>query len=161
MDTRKFQLLFYYYRALHPSIHVTALLPLAQAVHESANFTSHVFDANNNCMGMTAPQSRDSTALNRGGKGYAMYSSPADGIADIFYWLEAFGLTDDVKLDAFLQSGRYATDKQYYAKVQKQVAAQKAAGNYIDPLLIYAGATAAGIAAAVGVGALVNHAMKS
>lgn len=161
MDTKKFQILFYYYRALHPSIHVTALLPMAQAVVESANFTSHVYQVNNNPFGMMAPAARDSTATNRGGKGYASYASPLDGIADYFYWLEAFGLTDDVKLDAHLKAGKYATDRAYYTKITKQVAELQASGKYIDPLLIKAGAVAALVAGVVGLGVVVKHVVKS
>jgi flagellum-specific peptidoglycan hydrolase FlgJ len=160
MNKISFQILFYYYRALHPGCLVTARQPLAQALIESASFTSHVYQTNNNTFGMMAPQARDTTALNRGGKGYAAYSSPLDGVSDYFYWLTAMGITNDAQLDAFIKSGKYATDKAYYVKVQKKVAELQAAGDYLSSNLIYAGASVAAIATALGAGALINKALK-
>jgi flagellum-specific peptidoglycan hydrolase FlgJ len=160
MTTQLFQLGFYYYRLLHPSIQITARTPLAQAVLESANFTSHVFDVNQNCMGMMAPQSRETTATNKGGKGYASYGSVLDGIADIFYFCEAFGLTDDAKYDAHIKAGRYATDKAYYGKVERVVAELQAAGKYLNPAAIYGGVAASAVAVAAGAGYAITKALS-
>lgn len=161
MTSSVFQLAFYYYRLLHPTVQVTARLPLAQAVHESANFTSNVFETNNNALGMMAPKSRETTCLNRGGKGFAVYGSVLDGIADYILWLEALGLTDDAKLDAHIKAGKYATDKAYYTKIQRVVTELKAADKYIAPGAIYAGAGVAGVAAALGLVAGISSAIKS
>lgn len=160
MNAQTFQLLFYYYRALHPAVSVTARLPLAQAVHESTNFTSHIYETYNNMFGMTVPQARETLALNKGTKdAFARFSSPMDSIGDYFYWLEAFGITNDAQLDTFIKT-RYAADKAYYAKVSRRVAELAAAGAYISPTAIYAGTAAAAVAVALGAGAIIHEVTK-
>lgn len=161
MNAKIFQILFYYYRLLHDGCEVTAHFPLAQAIHESANFTSHVYEVNNNCLGMMAPQSRDTTANNRGGKGYASYSSAMDGVSDYFFWLDAFGIKTDAQLEAHLKAGKYAADKAYLTKVNRVAAELKAAGSYISPTAILVGGTAAAVATAVAAGAGVAHLVNS
>lgn len=134
----------------HPSIAVSPLYPLAQACIESANFTSSVFDRYNNCLGMKAPNKRETTCTNKGQGGYANYESVMDGIEDYILWLKEFGLTDDEKLLAHLKAGRYAEDKQYYSKVINMVASLKAEGAYIDyaKVVTLAGGTVLGVGAA-------------
>ena len=152
MDKTKFQILFYYYRLLHPAVTVSAQIPLAQAVLESANFTSNVFKTNNNCMGMGIPSVREFLGTNKGQKGFAKYDSAADGVADYVLFLDQLGLHTDEKLTAYIAAGKYGADKQYLAKVQKGIAALNASGSYISPTAIAAGATAAAVAAALGLG---------
>jgi hypothetical protein len=156
MTTGQFQVAFVALGLLYPDVAITARQPLAQAIHESANFTSHVWQVDNNCMGMMAPSARETTCTNKGQAGaYAHYSNPLDGIRDIFLWCRAMGIKNDGDLDRFIKAGKYAADKQYYTKVQKQIASLAAAGKYINPATILGtGLAAAGAVTLAGVAAI-------
>lgn len=122
---------------LYPDVKITVRQPLAQAVLESANFTSHNWEINNNCFGMRPPVARVTTCTNKGSSApYAHYDSALDCIQDWFLFCRALGLTDDALLDNYIKSGKYAADKAYYGKVQANIKALVAANKYINPALI-------------------------
>ncbi len=135
MNNNLFQLLYYAFRLGFPGCKVSAGWPLAQAIHESAGFTSAVYKRTNNLLGMKAPQTRQTTAKNKGGEGYAQYSSPAQSIKDYLYWLDVRGIHTDEQLLALLKkpasAGGYAGDPAY---VQRVLATYKSlAGQLVDP----------------------------
>ncbi len=57
-----------------------------QAAHETANFTSHIFKANNNLFGMRCPKIRITHAVGES-QGYAIYAGYEDSILDLLDWL--------------------------------------------------------------------------
>lgn len=62
-------------------------LLVAQAAHETGDFTSEVMKNNNNAFGMKHPKMRTTTSLNEK-NGYANYSKLADSIEDRLLWDE-------------------------------------------------------------------------
>ena len=103
MTPKLFQIVFYGLRALRPGCRVTARLPLAQAVHESANFTSNLYRTNHNFFGMQHPLGRaaagTTTSQHADARGFAVFKNDLDCLRDYFYWLANFGITDDAQLD--------------------------------------------------------------
>jgi flagellum-specific peptidoglycan hydrolase FlgJ len=164
MNTEIFQIEFVSAGLLYPDVKITPRMPLAQAVHESANFASHVYTANNNCFGMKAPNERETTCTNKGLGGYATYSSLFDCCRDYYLRMRYFKILDDAALWVNIYTpsskGGYAEDPQYSNLIVKQITALETAKKYIDPKLIIAGdAAALGIAlaaAAYGVVQLVD-----
>lgn len=69
-----------------------AKIVTAQAMWETANFTSEVFQNNNNYFGMRQPKQRQTTSLGDVG-GYASYNTPDDSIKDLIMWFDAKGDT--------------------------------------------------------------------
>jgi len=73
------------YRALMPFI-------LAQAKHETGNFTSNLYLKNNNLFGMKLPTRRPTVAtkglMSPEGNYYAAYSSDGESIRDLFLWMD-------------------------------------------------------------------------
>lgn len=136
MNHTSFQIAFYVLRAMHPGITLSAGWALAQAVHESANFTSPVYLRTNNFLGMKAPSVRATTATNKGGKGYAVYSSTLDCLRDYFLWLVARKVVTDADFVKLISTpaarGGYAEDEKYYPKV---LAAYKSlSAGFISPV---------------------------
>ena len=125
MNTTVFQFQFAAVALLNPDIKVTPRMVLAQAVHESANFASHVYTEHHNMFGMKAPQKRDTTCTNKGGAGYADFSSDFDCIRDYFMWCRDRGVKDDaalwLKIDTPSSKGGYAEDAKYSAKIADQI----------------------------------------
>ncbi len=64
----------------------TVKIIIAQAMHESANFTSKIFVENNNCFGMKEAKVRPNlcTGTNRG---HATYNTVEDGIIDYYLYM--------------------------------------------------------------------------
>jgi flagellum-specific peptidoglycan hydrolase FlgJ len=137
MTTTSFQVAFVALQLLYPDLSITPRIPMAQAVIESGSWTSHVWDVNNNCFGMTPPAGRETTCTNKGQKGgFANYTNPLDCLRDYFLWARAMGVKNDGDLDAFIKAGRYAEDKKYYPKITATVAALAKGGKYIEPAKI-------------------------
>lgn len=65
-------------------------LVIAQAKHESADFSSMVFLKTNNPFGMGHPRQRKTTSLGRSPSGYARYKDLQSATLDYVYYLEAF-----------------------------------------------------------------------
>jgi hypothetical protein len=122
MNKTLFQVYFWLVGRFFPKVKVSVLWPLAISVHESANFTSNVAVRYNNLFGMNKPQVRSTAATGKLPNGLAVFRSKLDSIRDFFYFLEARELTDDAKLIAFVQAGRYGADARHYAKVAAHAA---------------------------------------
>lgn len=147
---------------LYPDVQVSAKIPLAQAVNESTNFTSPVFEKYNNCFGMNAPAGRETTATNKGQGGYANFSSPLDCIRDFHLWLRAFNLLTDDALLQHIKAGKYAPgNKAYYSRIMAGVAALEKQGKYINPGVIAAvglvGVPAAGMVAVKAISHIIEE----
>jgi flagellum-specific peptidoglycan hydrolase FlgJ len=164
MNTGIFQLEFVSAGMLYPDVKITPRMVLAQAVHESANFASHVYTENNNCFGMKAPNTRETTCTNKGQGGYAHYNSLFDCCRDYYLRSRYFKILDDAALWVNLYTpssqGGYAEDPKYSDKIVAQIKALESAKKYIDPKLILAGDAAvlavAFAAAAYGVVQLID-----
>jgi uncharacterized FlgJ-related protein len=65
-------------------------LIIAQAKHESADFSSLVFMKTNNPFGMGHPYKRKTTSIGRSPSGYAKYKDLQSATLDYVYYLEAF-----------------------------------------------------------------------
>lgn len=78
-------IIFSKYRALLPFI-------LAQAKHETGNFKSGVYKANNNLFGMKHPYKRPSVGergtLAPDGGHYQKYSGDSESVNDLLLWME-------------------------------------------------------------------------
>jgi flagellum-specific peptidoglycan hydrolase FlgJ len=107
--------MFYSVRMFWPKIQVSAAIPLAQAYHESAAWTSDLYNRAYNMFGMKMPTVRSTTALGPSGQ-YANYRSPLDSIRDYFKRLDYYGITTDEELIADIKKN-YATDPRYFQKV--------------------------------------------
>lgn len=127
MNTKFFQVCFYFFRLFWSDCKVSVRLPLAQAVHESANFTSSLYKRTNNMLGMNYPAKRATTAIGKDA-GFAVYRSPVDSIRDYFKWLDYWKIKTDDQLTAFLSKG-YAADPNYLKKVN-------ALANELQPSLL-------------------------
>lgn len=97
---------------------------VAQAMHETGNFTSKLFTEHNNAFGMMYPQIRENVAHSATNTGYAHYNSINDSIRD---------------LDLYFKSMEYPVLSSFptikeYAKFLKQK------GYYTDTILIYGNA---------------------
>jgi uncharacterized FlgJ-related protein len=94
-------------------------LTLAQAKHESANFTSELCKSNHNLFGMRKAEIRPTTALGTKNK-YALYKSWKESVDD-FVLFQTFVLKR-VKTQHGYQryiSSQYAADRNYWKKLKK------------------------------------------
>ena len=64
--------------------------------HETDNYGSHVFKTLNNMFGMRFPRIRKTTALYESASRYSVYSSAADSVLDMVYYLDARRFPSDV-----------------------------------------------------------------
>jgi len=151
--------MFYGIRTLmHPTMTVTAHLPLAQAKLETGNFTSNIYRTNHNLFGMMYPATRasvgESTAIAKDAKGFAMFKSDFDSIRDYFFWLKNWSISTNAELDAFLASGKYAAAKNYHQKVTEMAAT--VVPELIDPKTFLVAAAIGTVALGAGVAAVVK-----
>ena len=70
---------------------ITAIFAFCQAAHETGNFTSPLFLANNNCFGMKMPVIRPTTA-DKESLGYAHYKSIEDSAKDFYLYYKYVNL---------------------------------------------------------------------
>ena len=70
----------------------TARMIVAQAIHETGNFTSELFEKGNNAFGMKLPRRRPTLAIDRGlrveGDPAASFNSVEDSVDDLLLWLD-------------------------------------------------------------------------
>lgn len=70
----------------------TARMIVAQAVHETGNFTSELFVKGNNAFGMKLPRRRNTLAVDRGlrveGDPAASFNTIEDSVDDLLVWLD-------------------------------------------------------------------------
>jgi hypothetical protein len=57
--------------------------------HETAGYTSNVFNRDNNLFGMKFPEIRQTTAIGKDSSGYAVFNSPTDSVRDLVMYLNA------------------------------------------------------------------------
>lgn len=96
----------------------------AQAVLESGHFKSQLFINQNNLFGMKAPKKRETTAINKGKKEYALYNDWDSSIEDYQLWQE-FTLKNKGNLTRSqyfaLLSRVYASDKKYVSSLKRVI----------------------------------------
>jgi flagellum-specific peptidoglycan hydrolase FlgJ len=96
----------------------------AQAVLESGHFKSPLFINQNNLFGMRAPKKRETTAINKGKKEYALYNDWDSSIDDYQLWQE-FTLKNKGNLTRSqyfaLLSRVYASDKRYVTSLKRVI----------------------------------------
>lgn len=95
---------------------------LAQALLESANFTSYIFKKNNNMFGMRMPNRRKTHAITTY-KGYAVYSDWKMSIKDYALYQNAVLRGMDISRDSYYDflGRRYAESPEYIAVIKKMV----------------------------------------
>ncbi len=96
----------------------------AQAVLESGHFKAPLFINKNNLFGMRIPKKRETTAVNKGKKGYALYENWDSSIDDYLLWQE-FTLKNRGNLTRsqyFALLGKvYASDKRYVTSLKRVI----------------------------------------
>lgn len=94
-------------------------LSLAQATHESANFTSKLCKDNHNLFGMRKAEIRNTTAIGTKNK-YAYYKNWRTSVDD-FVLFQTFVLKKAKTKQAYVRyiSCKYAADKNYFKKLKK------------------------------------------
>jgi uncharacterized membrane protein len=148
MNKKLFQYIFILLKLGFPRVKVSAGWPLAQAVHESANFTSNLAVTANNLFGMNYPSVRKTCAISKDANGYAMYRSKLDSIRDYLMWLDQLDILDDQRLVAKIK-GNYATDKKYYDKVARVYNGE--ISELVQPSSLLLGGVAAAVAGTAAV----------
>lgn len=95
---------------------------LAQAIHESANFRSSLFQKHNNMFGMKVSVYRETTAIGKIAGGYAIYASWKDSVKD-FYIFQQKVLKKYSSYEAYTgyMYRNYAKDPLYKQKLQKYI----------------------------------------
>lgn len=68
-----------------------SLIILAQARHETGNFTSDVFWENNNAFGMKQPKKRQTTCIGTN-RGHGVYEDLRSNVTDYVLWMQMVGL---------------------------------------------------------------------
>ncbi len=100
----------------------------AQAVLESGHFKAPIFTTKNNLFGMKVPKKRETTAINKGKKGYAKYHSWDSSIDDYLLWQE-FTLKNKSQLTKSqylsLLGKIYAKDKKYISSLKRVISEHK------------------------------------
>ena len=96
----------------------------AQAVLESGNFTSKLFQSANNLFGMKIPSKRESTAIGQTKSGYSKYDDWNFSVYDYFLWqeymLKKHG--DLTKSQYLALLGKiYAEDKKYVSSIKRVI----------------------------------------
>jgi len=100
----------------------TALVFIAQSMHETGNFKSDLFRKYNNGFGMKQPHKRETTSIGASPTGYAMYDSVESSLADLALWLKEFNSPDQ------------------FSSVSQYVSFIKSKGYFEDTLTNYMGA---------------------
>lgn len=100
----------------------------AQAVLESGHFKAPIFTTKNNLFGMKVPKKRETTAINKGKKGYAKYHSWDSSVDDYLLWQE-FTLKNKSQLTKSqylsLLGKIYAKDKKYISSLKRVISEHK------------------------------------
>lgn len=100
----------------------------AQAVIESGHFKSPLFINKNNLFGMKVPKKRETTAVNKGNKGYAKYHSWDSSVDDYLLW-QQFTLKNKSELTKTqylsLLGKIYAKDKKYISSLKRVMSEHK------------------------------------
>ncbi len=87
-----------------------------QAKIESGNFTSKIFQEQNNTFGMRCPKQRPTTSIGCN-KGYAVYETVYYSVVDYWIWQQIFAKNKSREQYLAYLSRVYATDKNYINKI--------------------------------------------
>jgi flagellum-specific peptidoglycan hydrolase FlgJ len=96
----------------------------AQAVLESGHFQSQLFINQNNLFGMKAPKRRETTAVNKGKQGYALYDTWTSSLYDYQLWQQSMlkNRENTTRSQYFALLGRvYASDKKYVSSLKRVI----------------------------------------
>ena len=96
----------------------------AQAVLESGNFTSRLFQSANNLFGMKIPTKRESSAIGQTKSGYSKYDDWNFSVYDYFLWQDYMlrNKGDLTKNQYLALLGRvYASDKRYVSSLKRVI----------------------------------------
>lgn len=100
----------------------------AQAVLESGHFKAPIFTTKNNLFGMKVPKKRETTAVNKGKKGYAKYNTWECSVDDYLLWQD-FTLKNKNNLTKnqylSLLGKIYAEDKDYVLTLKQVMSKHK------------------------------------
>ena len=77
-------------------------IAIAQSMIETANFSSHIFKANNNLFGMQRPERRQTTASGEK-NGHAYYNSWVDSVKDYKLWQDSWPELRNVNKQVYLK----------------------------------------------------------
>lgn len=112
-----------YLKILHSGIKFPDVV-FAQALIESAHFSSEVFKCENNLFGMKQPNVRTTTSLSKGKTGYASYYDWTFSVEDYGFWQKfALSRRDRITKSEYLNLlGRiYAEDPRYVMKIKQVI----------------------------------------
>jgi len=92
----------------------------AQAAHETGNFTSKIFEENNNLFGMKLPAIRKTLAIGEN-KGHAVYKSIQDCIKDFKLYFDSFKYISsyssiELYVKALKRNRYFEADEEQYKK---------------------------------------------
>ena len=116
---------------------VQAKIIVAQSIHESGNYTSHVFLTDNNIFGMKMPTVRSKQFIERpstivmkseGAAPYAHYATVQDSVNDLLLSWHKFNRTDWNKIYTPEGYAAYLKTRGYYGDTQE---------NYTNALVRY------------------------
>lgn len=92
----------------------TALILVAQSMHETGVFTSKLCTEYKNYYGMKQPVKRETTSIGKTPNGYASYSNAEQSINDLVLWLKEFNSPDSFssvsEYVSFIKSKGYFED---------------------------------------------------
>lgn len=116
---------------------VQAKIIVAQSIHESGNYTSHVFKTDNNIFGMKIPAKRSKQFIERpstivmqseGSTPYAHYATIQDSVNDLILSWHTYNRTDWNKIYTPELYAAYLKSRGYYGDSQS---------NYTNALVKY------------------------
>lgn len=97
----------------------------AQAVIETGNFTSKLFRNANNLFGMKLPKKRETLAVGKEKRGFAVFESWTHSVNDYLLWQEFIFRNKEIK-----------TKKQYLAYLNKNYAENKSYISYLNRVML-------------------------
>ena len=91
-----------FYDLVHKQVEdeLTARIITSHAMHESGVFSSRVFIEDNNAFGMHFPEKRETTAIAKDDKGFAVYENLDDSIEDLLIWFKSHDIPVEFKTPA-------------------------------------------------------------
>lgn len=106
---------------------ISTAVIFAQAKHETGNFTSAIYEENNNLFGMQVPSIRKNYVTGKN-RGHATFKSLFDSVRDYFLRQQNFRIpsTSDEEYMIRTNNSGYAEDMSYYNKWKSVLAGVKA-----------------------------------
>lgn len=109
----------YEFAPVYGFAHLDPALVVAQAKHETGNFTSDLVERANNAFGMKHPSRRETTSTGPNANGYATYDTLEDSVRDYFLRQRNFGIPDTSDAPTYIAAtvaSGYAEDPSYAGK---------------------------------------------